>query len=161
MLLGKLSALVFKDDRNKSNISVSGRCTLLYVLERNYFRKECESNQKYTLTALWKMNFNYIWTFFCKNGNRMNTFHRIIAIPYALFSLLPLSFDPKIFSMVNVFPPTGKEGETSRKHGAAVLGLIASHVYSRSAIIQMRVQIQLHRDACTNTVAHIKLLMQS
>ena len=91
----------------------------------------------------------------------MNTFHRIIAIPYALFSLLPPSFDPKIFSMVNVFPPTGKEGETSRKHGAAVLGLIASHVYSRSAIIQMRVQIQLHRDACTNTVAHIKLLMQS
>ena len=63
--------------------------------------------------------------------------------------------------MVNVSPPTGKEGETSRKHGAAVLGLIASHVYSRSAIIQMRVQIQLHRDACTNTVAHIKLLMQS
>ena len=63
--------------------------------------------------------------------------------------------------MVNDFPPTGKEGETSRKHGAAVLGLIASHVYSRSAIIQMRVQIQLHRDACTNTVAHIKLLMQS
>ena len=63
--------------------------------------------------------------------------------------------------MVNVFPRTGKEGETSRKHGAAVLGLIASHVYSRSAIIQMRVQIQLHRDACTNTVAHIKLLMQS
>ena len=57
--------------------------------------------------------------------------------------------------MVNVFPPTGKEGETSRKHGASVLGLIASHVYSRSAIIQMRVQIQLHRDACTNTVAHI------
>ena len=51
MLLGKLSAFVFKDDRNKSNISVSGRCTLLYVLERNYFRKECESNQKYTLTV--------------------------------------------------------------------------------------------------------------
>ena len=63
--------------------------------------------------------------------------------------------------MVNVFPPTGKEGETSRKHGAAVLGLIASHVYSRSAIIQMRVQIQLHRDACTNTVAHIKLLSKA
>ena len=63
--------------------------------------------------------------------------------------------------MVNVFPPTGKEGETSRKHGAAVLGLIASHVYSRSAIIQMRVRIQLHTDARTNTVAHIKLLMQS
>ena len=62
--------------------------------------------------------------------------------------------------MVNVFPPTGKEGETSRKHGAAVLGLIASHVYSRSAIIQMRVQIQLHRDACTNTVAHMGQFLQ-